>query len=463
MAASPVTRPRRRSCRRAGSRRRGAWVVAAAVDVGGCIAVAGEGRVERPVGVVARRARSPRAVGNVRAGLPATTILPLAWIATARPSSYRRSRWSACRRPRRTYRASRRRCSGRARSHRRRRSPGSQSMPATTILPSGWIATSERSRRRRSRWSACRRPRSGCRASRRGCSGPARSPSRRGPPTTILPSAWIATAPQPQPPKSVVCLPSPAKSRVERAVGVVAGQREVAVARSSPATTILPSAWIATPSAAVAAAEVGGLLAVAREGGVERAVGVVAGQREVAAAASPPPRSCRRPGWRRRGPDRCRRSRSSACRRPRTRCRASRPGCSGPARSRSPRRPTTTILPSAWIATPGPVDAAEVSDLLPSPLNETSRSPGAACAGTMTSRLAARTTNRGGGERPSGAARLALGCVVPSRVIPSELSHGKADASRGSRASRWGNPQAVPVGSVRLSVVAAGAGDRVAA
>ena len=105
------------------------------------------------------------------------------------------------------------------------------------------------------------------------------------------------------PPKSVVCLAVAGEARVERAVGVVAGQGEVERRRSPPAkptTTILPSAWSATRRPVVGAAEVGGQLAVAGEAGVERAVGVVAGEREVARVGPPlrarPRRSCRRPG-----------------------------------------------------------------------------------------------------------------------------------------------------------------------
>ena len=56
---------------------------------------------------------------------------------------------------------------------------------------------------------------------------------------------------------------------------------------------------------------------------------------------------------RRRRRSRCRRgSRSSPCRRGRRSCPARRRRCTGPGRSSPPEAPATTILPSAWRATP---------------------------------------------------------------------------------------------------------------
>ena len=104
------------------------------------------------------------------------------------------------------------------------------------------------------------------------------------PTATILPSAWSAT------PLAVVGAPEvgrlPAvagEARVERAVRVVAGEREVAASAASPTATILPSAWSATPSPSSRAAEVGRLLAVAGEGRVEVAGGGDGRRREAEA------------------------------------------------------------------------------------------------------------------------------------------------------------------------------------
>ena len=154
------------------------------------------------------------------------------------------------------------------------------------------------------------------------------------------------------------------EARVERAVGVVAGEGEVLgrLPPAEPTTTILPSPWIATAVAwRLAEPEVGRLLAVAGEARVERAVGVVAGEREVAvdagAAGADRRRSCRRPGSRPRSPRRQppKTGRLLAVAGEARVERAVR-GCSGRARSRSPTwpqvKPTTTILPFAWIATP---------------------------------------------------------------------------------------------------------------
>ena len=163
-------------------------------------------------------------------------------------------------------------------------------------------------------WSACRRRRRWCPASRSRCSGRGRSrgigdvehwPPVR-PTTTILPSVCSATPlASSKPPKSVVCLPSPEKLVSSEPFGVVAGEGELdgaarVVEPVPPTATILPSAWSASAFA------------------------------------------CRSP-----------RSWSSACRRRRSSCRASRWGCSGRARSRTEAaaKPTATILPSPWSAT----------------------------------------------------------------------------------------------------------------
>ena len=120
------------------------------------------------------------------------------------------------------------------------------------------------------------------------------------PTATILPFAWIAT-PLPtsrrRSPKSVVCMPSPEKLVSSEPSGC-SGRARSRRRTACPTATILPSAWSAT-SRLVASPEVGRLLAVAGEARVQRAVRVVAGEREVAGAVGVtgrPRRSCRPPG-----------------------------------------------------------------------------------------------------------------------------------------------------------------------
>ena len=162
------------------------------------------------------------------------------------------------------------------------------------------------------------------------------------------------------------------EARVEGAVRVVAGEGEVAEAGLGAASrNDLAVALQRHPGRPVdVPTEVGRLPAVAGEARVERAVGVVAGEREVEPGhcrRSRPRRSCRRPGAPPRSPRRIRpRNQSSVCRRRRSSYRAVRLGCSG--RVRSPRpspKPTATILPLAWSATPlAPSLGAEVGPLL---------------------------------------------------------------------------------------------------
>ena len=73
--------------------------VVRAAEVGGLPAVAAERRVERAVREIAgQREVADRGASPDPALAPATTILPSPWIATSLPSRTRRSRWSACRR-----------------------------------------------------------------------------------------------------------------------------------------------------------------------------------------------------------------------------------------------------------------------------------------------------------------------------------------------------------------------------
>ena len=116
-------------------------------------------------------------------------------------------------------------------------------------------------------------------------------PMAAEPATTSLPSGCSASAPalSLSPAEVGGHLAAAAEGRVQAAVGVVAGQGEVEVAAvmaADPATTILPSGCsTSAPALSLSPAEVGGHLAAAAEGGVEAAVGVVAGQGEVVAAA----------------------------------------------------------------------------------------------------------------------------------------------------------------------------------
>ena len=129
---------------------------------------------------------------------------------------------------------------------------------------------------------------------------------------------------------------------VERTVGVVAGEGEVVVAvlRRGPRDDLAVRLQHHAVRL-VASPEVGRLLAVAGEARVERAVGVVAGEGEVVAVElrlrRQRRRSCRRLGLPPRFPDRsrrCPRSPSIACRPRKSSCRASRSGCNGRARRR---------------------------------------------------------------------------------------------------------------------------------
>src|SRR6185295_3344880 len=76
----------------------------------------------------------------------------------------------------------------------------------------------------------------------------------------------------------------PGEARVERAVGVVAGEREVPAGRALTDCDDLAVALECHASRKVDAAEVGRLLAIAGEARIERAVRVVAGEREVVAS-----------------------------------------------------------------------------------------------------------------------------------------------------------------------------------
>ena len=97
-------------------------------------------------------------------------------------------------------------------------------------------------------------------------------------------------------PKSVVCLPSPEKVVSREPFGVVAGEGEVVAAgagfglahRNDLAVTLNRHS-----ARHVGAAKVGRLRAVAREARVERAIGVVAGEGEVLADVGGRPRSPR--------------------------------------------------------------------------------------------------------------------------------------------------------------------------
>ena len=177
-----------------------------------------------------------------------------------------------------------------------------------------------------------------------GCSGRARSRSwvpagaAHRDDLAVRPGA-PPRSPRLKPPKSVLCLPSPEKLVSSDAVGVVAGEREVARRGRGwrarlPRSCRRPGAPPRSPRPECA--EVGPLLAVAGEARVERSVRVVAGERKVACPprrCGPPRRSCRCPGSPPRSPLQSPRSWSSACRRRRSSSRAIRSGCSGRARS----------------------------------------------------------------------------------------------------------------------------------
>ncbi len=138
-----------------------------------------------------------------------------------------------------------------------------------------WLEHHPVRRRRRSWSSACRPRRSSCRACRWGCSerarsaaGPLRAPG--GDDLAVrLDRHRVRSVDAPE----VGRLPAVAgEGRVERAVRVVAGEREVGVAEPlpPPTTTILPSPWSATPRGSAAAPEVGRLHTVPGEARVER-------------------------------------------------------------------------------------------------------------------------------------------------------------------------------------------------
>ena len=259
----------------------------------------------------------------------------------------------ACRRPRNCIERAVRRCSGRGRSRRGGR---------------------QRSRRRRS----CRRldrhlgrrPLDAAEVGVRlpspeklvsrvplGCSGRGRSRTprrRRLPTTTILPSAWIATPfASSTPPKSVVCLPSPEKLVSSVPSGCSGRGRSRGRRRPvQPTATILPSAWTATAVRPVGRRR-SRSSACRRPRSSCRASRSGCSGRARSRCAMPhrgrPRRSCRRPG----APPPCASSEPREVGRllavaGEVRCRASRSGCSGRARSRSraARRPTATILPS---------------------------------------------------------------------------------------------------------------------
>ena len=192
----------------------------------------------------------------------------------------------------------------------------------------------------RSPSSACRRRRSSGRASRSGCSGRARS---RSPVPPAADRDDLAVALERHPVRLVGApevgrlLAVAGEARVERAVRVVAGEREVAKPAPpppQPTATILPSAWSATAFARSKLPKSVVCLPSPEKLVSSEPFGVVAGEREVAGAAAADRDDLavgleRHPVRRRRRP----RSRSSACRRRRSSCRATRWGCSGRARS----------------------------------------------------------------------------------------------------------------------------------
>ena len=126
--------------------------------------------------------------------------------------------------------------------------------------------------------------------------------------------------------RRVMGVARPASTRA-RLSPQIASEREIVGlvrAEADPDRDDLAVALERHPGRPVGAPEVGRLPAVAGEARVERAVRVVAGEREVAEGRlRRPRRSCRRPGAPPRSPRRMpRRSRSSACRRRRSSCRA---------------------------------------------------------------------------------------------------------------------------------------------
>ena len=215
-----------------------------------CLPSPGEFRVERAVGVVAGEGEDRPDSLMV---WPTTTILPSVRIATAcaQPRRCRRSRSSACRRRRSSGRASRWGCSGRARSRRRRIADSDDLAVRLDRHP---VRPGDRGRR--SRWSACRRRRSSGRASRGGCSG--RGRSRRGGRCRRRRSCRSPAAPprsrsrcSRSRSRSSACRRRRSSGRASRrgCSGRAAKSTLAPVASASPTTTILPSAWIATPLA----------------------------------------------------------------------------------------------------------------------------------------------------------------------------------------------------------------------
>ena len=283
-------------------------------------------------------------------------------------------------------------CSGRARSRSQQRGADRDDLAVGL----------ERHRRclvrcaRRSRSSACRRRRSWGRASRWGCSGRGRTPlygvaDVAVPTATILPSTGSPPRlPLGAAPEVGRLLAVAGEARVERAVGVVAGEREARPAPLSvlkPPTTILRRPGAPRRSPPSLARRSRSSLAVAGEARVERAVRVVAGHAGSCCrrGADLPTATILPSGWRTAPPQRSvrSRSRSSACRRrrrsgrgrlgplappprrrrrPRWRRRGRRRFFEGPSRPHRPRpasRPTGR-LPCPMLAPlpylPGPAD-----------------------------------------------------------------------------------------------------------
>ena len=295
--------------------------------------VAGEGRVGRAVGVVA----GEREVSTVRRHFrrpPRSCRRP-----GARPGRVDRdeSRWSACRRRRSSCRACRRGCSGRVRSRR----GAAASRRRRSCRPLGPPRRSP-GHCRRNQSSASRHRRSSCRASRWGCIGRARSRRGRGPPLPDGDDLAVLerhSARQVAGGTEVSRLPAVAgEARVERAVRVEASEPEVASDVGVNAIAVaadhddLAIALNGDPVRRVTVPELGRLLSVVGEARVERAVGVVAGDREVVATAERTPEAVYAnyddlavrlgapPPWpENRNRDR---SRSSSSRRRRSSCRA---------------------------------------------------------------------------------------------------------------------------------------------
>ena len=198
------------------------------------------------------------------------------------------------------------------------------------------VGPSDADEANRRRSSACRRRRSSGRASRSGCSGPARSVASAA--DHDDPAVGATASPFPAPIEVGRLLAVSGETGVEGAVGVVAGRATAPpLGAVPPSATILPF-WSATPLAPSLPAEVGGLLSIAGETRVQRSVGVVADDREVAAEEPPLPTATILPSPCSAtpvAPTSYTRSRWSACHRRRNSCPAIRSGCSGQLQSRS--------------------------------------------------------------------------------------------------------------------------------